>query len=133
MYMNILLTVNSMCKSYTFFMISEHFDTYAYANVGYWKDIYESWNNRSIPKYVLVYEKLKANPFEEMKKLLVFLDIHVPDTHIRCALQRAEGQYHRQHYRISFDPWSYYTRRTNESIKTVVEDIQKQYPDINYL
>jgi len=114
-------------------MISEHFDTFAYANVGYWKDIYESWNNRSIPKYVLVYETLKANPFEEMKKLLVFLGIHVPDTHIRRALQRAEGQYHRQHHGISFDPWSYYTKRTNESIKTVVEDIQKQYPDINYL
>lgn len=111
----------------------EHFEDYVNDNAGYWKKLYQSWNELKIPKHLLVYEKLVENPHQELRKLMSFLDIYVPDEYIKCTLPTAEGEYHRQPRKLSFNPWSYFTKRNNDSIKDAVVEIQKIFPEINYL
>ncbi|XP_059487763.1 WSCD family member AAEL009094-like [Neocloeon triangulifer] len=72
-----------------------------------WSNTYNDWlKNFPGPKHVLYYEQLVSDVERELRSLLKFLDVQVPEEHLTCALERREGIYRRRRRTLPFDPFT---------------------------
>ncbi|KAF4520044.1 hypothetical protein B566_EDAN008332 [Ephemera danica] len=72
-----------------------------------WTNTYMDWlRNFPGPKHILLYERLVANVEPELRSLLTFLNVTLPEPSLLCALSRREGIYRRRRRLLPFDPFT---------------------------
>jgi len=72
-----------------------------------WKDHVQTWMKaKRVPKLVVKYENLLNNLYDELKRMMKFLEFSYTEDDLQCAINSASSEsFHRKHNR-SFDPYT---------------------------
>lgn len=73
----------------------------------------EDWLNFTGDLHILIYERLKADPVNEIKSLLNFLQIRISQKELMCVLENMKGRFKRPSKNLTnYDPYSHEMRST---------------------
>jgi hypothetical protein len=90
-----------------FFFYSTDWRDFVREKLATWSNTYMDWLlHFPGPKHVLFYDNLVADVEKELKSLIQFLNVTLPEPNLLCAMARKEGIYRRRRRLLPFDPFT---------------------------
>jgi hypothetical protein len=101
------------CISVSLLVLFSGWKPYVNESARLWLEMAEDWLNFTGDLHILRYEKLKADPINEIKSLLNFLQISISQKELTCVLENMKGRFKRPFKNLTdYDPYSAEMRST---------------------
>ena len=101
------------------------FRNFVFLGIYRWFELIDDWVTFGSDIYFIFYEELKENPSEEMRKLMMHLNLSVDENRLACLSRHLSGSFHR----ASKDTDDPFTKEHHFIISHTVEKVQKMLKD----
>lgn len=105
---------------------------FAKERIQFWFDLNNDWITKfHNPLYIIFYDKLKADPIEEIEKAVKFLNMTITETDKMCMEKNIQGNFKRNH-KTKIDIDTLYdadlTESLNKRVQELTDAINKRFP-----
>ncbi|XP_061163273.1 WSCD family member CG9164-like [Saccostrea echinata] len=103
----------------------------------HWLNMTKDWLNFTGDLHIVRYEQLKADPINEIKRLLNFLQIHISQEELMCVYQNMNGRFKRPRKNVTdYGPYSSEMRsilvQYEQQINEIIDQRYRYTPPKNY-
>ena len=76
-------------------ILGNQFSQFVMHGISRWREIIQDWLSLGQEIYLIFYENLRDEPVEEIRKLLIYLNIPVNEGRLDCIRRHSSGSFHR--------------------------------------
>lgn len=98
--------------------------------INQWLNLFQYWLKEfGKPNYVLVYEELKSNTYEELYNIAKFIQENVTYTTLFCTVMEEKKQYQRVSKPEWLNKYDLYSQESRNIINSKIYQVMEDLPD----